>query len=161
MNIWTTRKWSRIKDIPWENIRTGLRFRFDKDVHEEVRAACLDFGKWLRSEYSFPMRVPVYVKSAVRLKCMDGDFACGTFFGPYDHRLEPYIRIAVGDYLLLCEKWDKNRARAEILKSIAHELTHYYQWLNRVDLTEIGEERQAARYSRMILDQYVKRRARP
>ena len=155
MNIWTAELWRKKTDVPWGDVRSGLRFRFDKNIHEEVRAACLDFGKWLRSEYRFPMRVPVYVKSTVRLKCMDGDLACGTFFGPFDHTLEPYIRLAAGDYPVLREKLGRDRALDEILTSLAHELTHYFQWLNQIRLTETGEERQAKRYSQMIMGRYA------
>ena len=158
MNIWTTTEWQKNQNIPWQDVRTGLRLRFDKEVHKEVKQSCKDFAYWLRSEYYFPMRVPVYVKSAVRLKCIDGDYACGTFFGPYDHKLEPYIRIATGDYLVLCEKWGEDNARIEILKSIAHELSHYFQWVNQLQLTEIGEERQAKKYARLIIDQYLETR---
>lgn len=160
MNIWTTTAWKK-QDIPWQDVRTGLRLRFDKEVHEEVKRACKDFAHWLRSEYYFPIRVPVYVKSTVRLKCMDGDFACGTFFGPYDYKLEPYIRIATGDYLALCEKWDVDKALIEILKSMAHELSHYFQWVNQLKLTGIGEERQATKYARSIIDQYLETREHP
>ena len=72
--------------------------------------------------------------------------------------LEPYIRIATGDYLVLCEKWGEDNARIEILKSIAHELSHYFQWVNQLQLTEIGEERQAKKYDRLIIDQYLETR---
>ena len=155
MNVWTSDAWKKAKDVPWEDCRSGLRFRFDRGVHEEVRNTCMDFGKWLRSEYYFPMRVAVYVKSSIKLRCMDGDWAYGTFFGPFDHRQEPYVRIATGDYLELCAKWDRDRARMVILQCLAHELTHYFQWVNMIKLTEIGEERQATRCARMIIGEYV------
>ena len=161
MDIWTTDAWKSIKDVPWQECRTGLRFRFDNGVHEEVWHACMDFGKWLRSEYCFPMRVPVYVKSSMKIRCMDGDLAYGTFFGPFDHRLEPYVRIATGDYLLLREKWDRDEALNVILKCMAHELSHYFQWVNMIKLTEIGEERQATKYAKMILNEYAQTREHP
>ena len=161
MDIWTTAAWKKVRGVPWRDCRTGLRLRFDRDVHEEVRRACLDFGKWLRSKYCFPMRVPVYVKSSVKLRCKDGELAYGTFFGPFDHRQEPYVRIAAWDYLDLCAKWDTERALTAILKCMAHELTHYYQWVNMIKLTEIGEERQATRYARRIIDKYAETREHP
>jgi hypothetical protein len=40
--------------------REGLRIRCDKEVHPEVRRACLEFAKWLRNEFEFPIRVVVY-----------------------------------------------------------------------------------------------------
>jgi hypothetical protein len=115
----------------------------------------MEFAKWLRQEYEFPMRIPVYVKAAAQIRAMDGDMVYGTFFGPYSMSVEPYARIATGYYLELCEESDQDNALAEILISIAHELTHYFQWLNQLDLTLIGEERQAKRYAYLIVDDYA------
>ena len=42
-----------------------------------------------------------------------------------------------------------------ILHSVAHELTHYFQWVNGLELTAIGEERQAAYYADIIIDEYM------
>ena len=55
----------------------------------------------------------------------------------------------------LCHKWGKDSALTAILSTIAHELTHYFQWINALKLTPIGQERQATNYARYILDEYV------
>ena len=128
--------------------------RFDKNVDEEVRRACLEFGKWLRQEYYFPIRVPIYVKSAYKLKTRDGGLVIGTFFEPFDRSKEPYARIATGDYYDLIAKWGKNDAIYSILHTIAHELSHYFQWINDVKLTPIGEERQATNYAYYVMYDY-------
>ena len=60
---------------------------------------CKKFTKWMRSEYFFPIRVPIYFKNKVKLKCLDGDLAYGTCFLPDSYKDEPYIRIAVGMWL--------------------------------------------------------------
>lgn len=39
--------------------------------------------------------------------------------------------------------------------SISHEITHYYQWINDVNLTNLGAERQAISYAEFVLDEYV------
>ena len=49
----------------------------------------------------------------------------------------------------------RDDALALILETIAHELTHYFQWINDIRLTEIGYERQAASYADYILDEYA------
>lgn len=139
----------------------ALRVRIDPDVHPEVRRSCLEFARWLRREYYFPVRVPIYVRNIDRLKCRDGDWAYGTFFGPDDLTQEPYIRIAVGGYEDLEQAWGQESALTAILKTISHELTHYFQWVNQLDLTDIGRERQATIYSRFILDEYAEIRERP
>ena len=152
MDIWKLQKWE--KYYKYHSHRSGLRIRYDSAVDSEVKRAIDEFVLWLRSRYNFPMRVQIYVKAHRRIKTQSGDFACGTFFGPYDRDLEPYIKIATGDYYELLEFRGKDNALAGMLWCIAHELTHYYQWLNDVRLTSIGEERQATNYANKVMDLY-------
>lgn len=136
--------------------RSGLRFRFASDADAEVKEACIRFGKWLRKEYFFPIKVPVYVKGEKRIKSLDGEMVNGTFFQPYNKELEPYIRVATGNYASNLIKLGRDDALALILETIAHELTHYFQWINDIKLTEIGYERQATSYANLILDEYAR-----
>lgn len=103
----------------------------------------------------------MYIKSSARVKSMYGDMVCGTFFRPADRNVEPYIRIATGDYPILAEKRGHDNALASYIWTIAHELTHYFQWLNDLPLTLIGEERQATNYANRILDEYANTRDHP
>lgn len=144
-----------------DDCRTGLYLRFDKGIDSEVHRCCKEFGKWLRTEYFFPMKIPVYIKNKPFIKAMDGELVAGTFFAPYDYNEEPYIRIAAGDYSCLLKERGKDNALAAILYAIAHELTHYYQWINGSHLTERGKERQATNYSRLIVSEYAETREHP
>ena len=47
MNIWRSQKWRAFYDQ--HPHRTGLRVRYEKGVHPEVRRACMEFCDWLRS----------------------------------------------------------------------------------------------------------------
>lgn len=152
MHIWTIENWRKHYNA---NHRKGLRFVIDKNVDIEVKNACKEFGVWLRKEYYFPIRVPVYVKSHEKIKAQDGDLVVGTFFWPDSMDAEPYVRVAAGDYVELKNKRGRYNALVQILLTIAHELTHYYQWVNNLKLTERGEERQATAYSRFILQEYL------
>ena len=160
MHIWTIEKWKTVLAPPGER-RTGLRLRFDTDVDPAVRTAVKDFCAWMRTEYYYPLRVLVYVKSARRIKAMDGGLVCGPFFEPEKYSVEPYIRIATGDYPELVCKWGRDDALASILSTLAHELTHYYQWINELSLTENGRERQATQYAKYILSEYSETREHP
>ena len=144
-----------------DNVRTGLRFRYDSNVDPEVRNACVNFSKWLRTEYVFPLRIPIYIKGNSYIITQDGDNVVGSFFEPFDYSVEPYIRIATGDYSELKNNMGKDDALATILASIAHELTHYFQWINNLQLTPTGRERQANQYSRFIIDEYSMTRKHP
>lgn len=153
MHIWTLETWK--KNLPPESERrTGIRFRYAPFVDPEVRRALMQFSKWLRSEYAFPLRVQVYVKGTPTIRAKDGDMVVGTFFEPISYFWEPYIRIATGDYHDLCQKNGKDNALASILTTLSHELTHYYQWINGISLTEKGLECQADRYASYIIREY-------
>ena len=86
---------------------------------------------------------------------MDGEMVYGTFFQPYNKTYEPYIRVATGSYTDNSITLGRDDALALILETIAHELTHYFQWINDIGLTEIGYERQASSYADYILDEYA------
>lgn len=80
---------------------------------------------------------------------------------PNDRFVEPYIRIATGDYEELREKYGRDDALATILRSFAHEIVHYLQWINGFEQTDTEAERQAERYSKEILNMYAKTREHP
>ena len=161
-HIWTIENWEKNIDLTKDGHRTSLRMRFDKDVDSEVRRACKEFATFLRKEYFFPIRVVVYIKNKPKIIAMDGDKVYGTFWSmDDDYTIEPNIRVAAGDYIELCNKWGKDSALTAILLTIAHELTHYFQWVNSLDLTPIGQERQATRYARFVLDEYAETREHP
>lgn len=161
-HIWTIENWKENIQLTRENHRTGLRLRFDKDIDNEVRRSCKEFAVFLRKEYFFPIRVVVYIKNSPQIVAMDGDKVAGTFWRiEDDYTVEPYIRVAAGDYMDLCNKWGKDSALTAILITIAHELTHYFQWINALHLTLIGQERQATKYARYILDDYAETREHP
>ena len=154
--LWTHKNWDMYFKEPR---REGIRLRFEKDVCPEIREECIQFVQWLRKEYQFPMRVVIYVKSAEQIKAMNGEMVSATFFGPYDLMQEPYIKVATGDYEENAERWGKEDALRANLCSIAHELTHYYQWIKRHEEWASGKradyfERQALYYAEKIVEDY-------
>lgn len=154
--LWTHKNWDMYFKEPR---REGIRLRFEKDVCPEIREECIQFVQWLRKEYQFPMRVVIYVKSAEQIKALNGEMVSATFFGPYDLLQEPYIKVATGDYEENAERWGKEDALRANLCSIAHELTHYYQWIKRHEEWASGErtdyfERQALYYAEKIVEDY-------
>ena len=159
MEIWKQTKWKHYYNV--HSHRCGLRVNYEKNVDPEVKRACKEFVLWLRKEYVFPMRVRVYVKENKRIKASDGEPVCGTAFLPYSRDDEPYIRIATGDFPDLVEQMGTDNALAAILTTLAHELTHYFQWLNDVELTPIGEERQATRCATHVIARYAQTRDHP
>lgn len=161
MHLWTLTRWQQYYDCNCQSRRMGVRLKSDAMVDPEVKRACREFLVWLRRQYVFPIRVPIYLKAVEKIEARDGEMVSATCFLPFDKCVEPYIRIAVGDYYAIRAKKGQDTALAAILSSIAHELTHYFQWVNDITLTLIGEERQATQYSISILDEYAQTRDRP
>lgn len=155
-HIWTIEKWIEVLDYNNRMYRKGLRLVFDDGIDPILRNACKKFAVWLRSEYYFPVRVPIYFKNKEKLKCLDGDTAFGTFFEPNSYADEPYIRIAVGDFPKIFSQWGEDEAIFYVFNLMAHELTHYFQWINALQLTPIGRERQATVYAQYVTSEYTR-----
>jgi len=119
------------------SIRTGIRIRGGRG-NPHVRAALVRFAKWLRQEYEFPIRVPVYLFPSKQIVTMHGDRVSASFFAPFDRSVEPFIRIATGDYAQLKKELGRDNALAAFLQSLAHELVHYQQWVATGGTSERG-----------------------
>ena len=156
MHILYSQNWKKVLDIESLEIMRGLRVRVDRGVDDKVRSFCLDFAKWLRKEFGFPLRVNIYIKESYRIRAKDGDLVVGTIWRPDDMSNFPYIRIATGDYTELVEERGVEQAMWAILWTFAHEIVHYFQHINGLQLTLRGEEIQASRGAQYILDAYNK-----
>lgn len=153
MNPWEMEKW-RGKHISNET-RKGVYMRSDAGVDEDVRGACKRFLQWMRRNYEFPVRVVIYLKKYERIRASDGDLCTGIFYEPLDEWMKPYAYIATGDYQETLQSRGRDNALAGILFTIAHELTHYQQWLNQLSMTQRGKEWQATFYANRMLDEYA------
>ncbi len=112
--------------------------------HPEVRDAYVRFTKWLRRNYEFPIRVPVYLNSWERHVTVHGELASASFFGPFSPDVQPYIRIATGDYPDLRKERGRDNALASYLHSLCHEVVHYQQWAQTGEMSERGVWTRAA-----------------
>ena len=130
--------------------RSGLRIRGERG-HPEVRAALIRYARWLRREFEFPIRVPAYLLPGSQVRTMHGDLASASIFLPWDRAVEPYIRIATGDYPQERREYGRDNALAMYLGSLSHEVVHYRQWI------ETGEswERGVAVRAHHLVDRYA------
>ena len=103
MHIWYLDDWKKHVKHSNNTLKKGLRMYIEKEVDATVHMFCLDFAKWLRKEFDFPLRVNVYVKHDYRIKAKDGELVVGTCWKPADYNSYPYIRLATGDYQELIE----------------------------------------------------------
>jgi len=137
-------------------MRRGLRIVGARG-NAEVRGAIVRFARWLRGQYDFPMRVPVYLRPEPILVNMHGKKGSASFFAPWNRKVEPYIRIATGDYPQLKRQVGRDNALAGYLGSLAHEVIHYQQWIKTNQLSEKG----VARHAQRIVVRYSRTVARP
>ena len=132
--------------------RKGLRIRCDQGINPAIRTSCLNFGMWLREKMDFPVRVVVYLKKTNTVKNMTTkENVSATFFAPYDKNVEPYIKVATGDYEDLVHEYGEVDALYIIIESIAHEIIHYKQWLSDLDFNESEAEKEGEK----LVDQFA------
>ena len=117
--------------------------------HPEVRQALIRYARWLRKNYEFPIRVPVYLLPGKVILTGDGKAVTASFFAPYSQEVEPFIRIATGDYLELKAARLRDNALAAFITSLSHEVIHYFQWVNTGKVHEKGVSTQALSMLRM------------
>ncbi|MGD7009127.1 DUF2750 domain-containing protein [Metabacillus sp. 84] len=106
---------------------------------------------WLRLNLEFPIRVVVYVKKDEQIKTLyTKEWVSASFFAPYDKNVEPYIRVAAGDYDELVKEEGEINAVYAILNSFAHEIVHYRQWIEDREFDELEAENKGLR----LVDDY-------
>ena len=92
----------------------------------------MPYGFGLNWEY--PIGVEVYLKKSDQIKTIDSKgMVSATFFEPYDKNVEPYIRVATGDYEeLVQERTIKNNPPLSCgLGGLSHLLADSL-WRNRL-----------------------------
>jgi len=119
--------------------------------------AFIRFAKWLRQRYQFPIRMPVYLFPGEYIVTMKGESVTASFFAPDDSNVEPFIRVATGDYPKLKADRGRDDALAAFICSLAHEVVHYQQWLSTGRTLERGVARKAV----AILRQYERETPHP
>jgi hypothetical protein len=133
--------------------RSGILIRGHRG-HTEVCAAYVRYAKWLRRNYEFPIRVPVYLLAGEFVTTIHGNRCSASFFAPWDRTVEPYIRVATGDYPHLLKSEGRDNALAAFLHSLSHEVVHYLQWVETGEIWERGVVKRAQsmvdRYSQNV-----------
>lgn len=132
-------------------MRTGLRICGARG-HPEVRESYIRFARWIRKQYEFPIRVPVYLLPGEDFVTVEGERAVASFFGPWDRNEEPYIRVATGDYEQLMTDHGKDAALAVMIDSLIRQIIRYHHWVRTGEIPKRVDGRKADR----IISQYAK-----
>lgn len=132
----------------------GISLHFEEGIEPEFRKLCMQFTNWLRRTYCFPVHINVYITDCERIRLLDGKMAYGGF--RYFENRTPYIRIPARIPTELREAYEDMENYYSILGSFVHELTHYYQWVAKLDQTNAVSERQANYFRFRIIEQFCK-----
>lgn len=136
-------------------VSQGISLHFEKGIDPGFRRLCIQFAGWLRKTYCFPVHLNIYIKNCEKIRLLGGQIAYGGF-RYFEHR-PPYIRIPAKIEPHLREEYDSLELSYGILGSLVHELTHYFQWVSGVHLSE----RQANFYRFRIIEAFCKEKGLP
>ena len=113
---------------------TSVRLHFSKGVHPQLRKEIMLFLRWIRREYVFPRKIDIQISDEMFvLTFLTDEQVSASIFIPDNERFNVLIRVSTGDYLSTVQNDGYRVAVCSILGSIAHELTHYYQWVKDHD----------------------------
>lgn len=147
MNLWQQFEKSNCKKT-----NQGISFHYEKGIDRELREFYLNFVKWLRSKYVFPVHITVYVLSREKVRLRNGSLQYGSFRW-YPNR-SPRIKVPSKVEAALLEECSLDEVYVMILSSLVHELSHYFQWVSGLQQTNAVSERQANYYRFRIIEQF-------
>ena len=130
----------------------GISFHYEKGIDDDLKTAFVNLAKWLRKRYCFPVHITVYVLNQEKVKLLNGRSAYGSFRW-YPQRL-PRIKIPAKVEAEKLKEFSLEEIYEQILSSLIHELTHYFQWVLQLEQTNAVSERQADYHRYRILDKF-------
>lgn len=148
--IWIEKKYK--KEYNDSAKATGIRIKYDVSLSEDLILQYSKFVRYLRKKYYFPIRVNIKLCNVIKFKNLeDGHFYYGIFYdGENNIKRKIYPRMAVAS------KIDDSNLIEDVLFTLVHELTHYYQWYfcQEESRTDRSLEIEANKYADYILYEY-------
>ena len=150
MNLW--QQFEIEKNSTFENAK--IIFHYENGIEKELKEKFMAFSRWLRKKYIFPVNLNVYILNCETIKLLNGNKAYGSF--RWFPKLSPRIRVPAAIEVHLLNEFTKEEIYEQILSSLVHELTHYYQWVLDLDQNDVTSERQANYYRYRIIKKFNK-----
>lgn len=148
MNLWQTFEIKNNSDT----CSKGISLHYQEGIEENLKRKYISFAKWLRKNYVFPVHINIYILNCEKVLLKNGIWAYGSF--KWFPKRPPYIRIPSAIETELLSEYSKEEIYEQILSSLVHELTHYFQWVLDLDQSNATSERQAHYYRYRIIDKY-------
>ena len=144
--------WQKYEKTHCERSNQGISFHYEKGLDQELREFYLNFSKWLRDKYVFPIHVTVYVLNQEKVRLRNGMLQYGSF--RWYPKRSPRIKVPSKVEAALLEECSLDEVYLMILSSLVHELSHYFQWVSGLQQTNAVSERQANYYRFRIIEQF-------
>ena len=126
--------------------KSNLSLHFASAIDHDTKKNICSFVRYLRKEFFFPIRCNVYFCNQEKFHSSKGGYCYGIFFSNVESggRVYPQIYIPA------------NMDLFSVYYSLAHELTHYFQWyfLYYDKKSAHSLEIQASKYARRILEDW-------
>lgn len=128
----------------------GLRLHFCEGVQLNNKETCKAFCHWLQKKFFFPIRCNIIFSPLKKFKRKTKGGCYGVFFSNKEYAFKRYPQIYIAT------NFKSKEDEYSCLITIAHELTHYYQWYFYEDekSTERSLEIMANKWARYIVWEY-------
>ena len=161
-NMWIDKEF---KTVYMQSPVKGLRLHFQKGVNADLRKECVNFCKWLRKNFWFPIRVNLYILECENFysnkDSVKTDIAVFYYQKTWDEKertekVFPRVCIATGKYGKQLKRHGYKKTIRNYLVFIAHELTHYYQWFfyEFAKRTNRSIEYEATRWAHWLVNEF-------
>lgn len=133
---------------------SGIRVKFkayENNFDDSTLEGIKKFVAFLRKKYYFPIRLNVlFCDTEAFRHHIDNHTYYGAFYSMDDEKRKIYPRISIAS------KATEKNTLEDILYTLAHEITHYYQWyfLEEEKRTDRSIEPEANKWSEYILNLY-------
>ena len=150
--LWVTNTPENREFYSGSSPKEGLYLHFG-NTGGEMKKEILKFVRYLKKEFYFPVKCDIYF--CEKEYCTDGRKIYSGVFCGGDEKEKGYPKIYVA--AKIPDGTEYAAGRNEILLTLAHELTHYFQWYLIEDEKRSGRglEIQAGKYARRIVDEYL------
>ena len=135
----------------------GISFHYQKGIEDDLKKKYTSFARWLRKNYVFPVHINVYILNCEKVRLLNGCAAYGSF--RWFKKRAPFIRIPSAIEPQLLDDYTRVEIYEQILSSLVHELSHYYQWILDLDQNNATSERQANYFRYRINEKYNRENA--
>ena len=104
---------------------TGLRVRYQEGLKSDLLADVKTLVAYLRKHYYFPIRCNIMISSHITYRSeVDGHKYVGVF---YDNKNACPNRM-IYPQIFVCGGTDEKHCMDDVLVTLLHELSHYFQW---------------------------------